>query len=527
MSVIPRDDAFDVDVVVAGMGPVGKMIALLLAKQGHSVIIADKKTSPYVLPRAVAHDAEIARILQSAGLPPDSMPDCVEPYDDMYVWVNAADEILHLVDWTGIDPSGWHNCYFYNQPGLEVHIDKKMRESGSIEAVRGAAVTLAGQDSSGVDVTIVDVESGAARSLRAKYLLGADGANSDTRRSVGIDWKDLGYFFDWLVVDVIPGEGSSVTHLAKQVADPKRPTTVVPAGPGRRRWEFMLLEGENADEMAKPDNIWKLLKKFGLDPSNASIERGVVYRFESGWAANWRKGRVMLLGDAVHKMPPFAGQGLAAGFRDCLNLSWKLNLVLRGLATEALLESYTSERSQHVSDFIDFSVSLGSIICITDPTQAVERDLAMISDREAGRLPEPPPAPRLGDGLFEGESGGYLSWQGEITVGDGVIPKKFDDVFGAGALILSDASLAADLSNEELQSLALVGISVTSCRGTSERGIAQFNDIEGTYARWFADLNAEAVLVRPDFYVYGTARNASEVSALTQSFLSALVDGTA
>jgi len=521
MSVQSRENTFDV--VVAGMGPVGKMIALMLAKRGHSVLIADKKSASYPLPRAVAHDAEIARILQSAGLPPDSMPDCVEPYDDMYVWVNANDEILHLVDWTGLDVSGWNNCYFYHQPGLEVHIDQKMRETGHVEVVRGAGVTIVGQDSDGVTVDLIDVESGAVRTLRAAYVLGADGANSDTRHSVGIEWKDLGYFFDWLVVDVIPGAGSNITHLAKQVADPKRPTTVVPGGPGRRRWEFMLLEDENAEEMAKPENIWKLLATFGLDPSNAAIERGVVYRFESGWAENWRKDRVLLLGDAVHKMPPFAGQGLAAGFRDCLNLSWKLDLVLKGLASEDLLDTYTSERSEHVSDFIDFSVSLGSIICITDPEQAAQRDKAMIADREAGRLPEPPPAPRLGAGVYEGDNGGYLSWQGHVTTSTHDSPVKFDDAFGAGALILADTQLASGLSDHDLEALTALGIRVAAFGGQELAGIAHFTDVDGTYATWFANLGAHAVLVRPDFYVYGTALAASDVAHLAQSFIATVV----
>ncbi len=520
MSESSPEDTFDV--VVAGMGPVGKMVALMLARKGHTVLVADKRASPYGLPRAVAHDAEIARILQSVQLPPDSMPDCVEPYDDLYVWVNADDETLLLIDWTGLDPSGWHNTYFYNQPGLEAHIDRKMREHSNVQAIRGSAVTVNRQDQSGVDVTLTDVESGRSRSLRAKYVLGADGANSDTRRAIDIGWTDLGYFFDWLVVDVIPGPDSDITHLAKQVADPKRPTTVVPAGPGKRRWEFMLLDGENPEEMAAPENIWKLLSTFGLDSSNASIERGVVYRFESGWASDWRRDRVILLGDAAHKMPPFAGQGLAAGFRDCLNLSWKLDLVLKGLAPDELLNTYGSERSPHVSDFINFSIGLGSIICITDPAQAAARDAAMLADRAAGRLPEPPPAPRLGEGLFTGDAGGYLSWQGHVTSEGQVVPERFDDEFGAGSLIVSDSVLLEGLDGETLERLASLGINVTTFGGPATTRAISFDDVEGKYAQWFAAIGAEAVLVRPDFYVYGTARTAPDVTNLARSFVSAV-----
>jgi 3-(3-hydroxy-phenyl)propionate hydroxylase len=505
------------DVIVAGMGPVGKMIALMMARKGHSVLISDKKSSPYVLPRAVAYDAEIARVLQSVNLRSDSMPDSVEPYDDMYVWVNANDEILHLVDWTGIDPSGWNNVYFYNQPGLERHIDDRMREQKSLEAVRGASVVVTGQDADGVDAELVDVESGAVRKVRAKYLLGADGANSETRRSVDIRWNDLGYFFDWLVVDVIPGPGSNITHLARQVADPSRPTTVVPAGPGKRRWEFMLLDGEDPEEFAKPENVWKLLEKFDLNPGNAEIERGVVYRFGSGWAEGWRKRRVMLIGDAAHQMPPFAGQGLAAGFRDCINLAWKLDLVLKGKAKDTLLDTYSTERTPHVSDFINFSMELGKIICITDLDQAAARDAAMIADREAGRQAEPPPAPRLGDGLFTGDAGGYLSWQGQITVKGG--PKsKFDDAFGCGALILEDGSLATDLSDADIDALESLGVVVVTFGTSSNSRIKEFVDADGTYATWLSMVGDKAVLVRPDLYVYGSGSSATEVATLATTF---------
>src|ERR1700709_2320556 len=113
------------DVLIIGMGPVGKLIALLLARAGHSVLITDRKADTYELPRAVAHDAEIARILQSAGLPPGSMPDAVEPYDDLYTWINGDGDVLHQVDWRGIDPSGWNNTYFYNQPALARNLESK------------------------------------------------------------------------------------------------------------------------------------------------------------------------------------------------------------------------------------------------------------------------------------------------------------------------------------------------------------------------------------------------------------------
>lgn len=513
-----------VEVLVVGMGPVGKMAALLLGRAGRQVLVTERKERGYPLPRAVAHDAEIARILQHAGLPVDSMPDAVEPYDDLYVWVNGDDEVLHEVDWTGIDPSGWNNTYFYNQPALEAHLDEQLRMQPSVRIERGVSARVETQDPDGVDVVVRVESTGEERHERARYVLAADGATSAVRRSLDIGWNDLGYFFDWLVVDVLPQEGLTVTHLAKQVADPARPTTVVPGGPGRRRWEFMRLPGETVEELTEPARIWQLLEPFGVTPANAEVERGVVYTFNSGWATEWRRDRVFLLGDAAHQMPPFAGQGLAAGFRDCLNLAWKLALVLDGDAAPALLDTYTTERAMHVSDFIDFSMSLGRIICILDPEQARARDAAMLADRASGRTPEPPPAPRLGPGLHVGDAGGYLSWQGRITTAEHPDEARYDDVFGPASLILADASLAAGLDDAARSALAAAGVALTAFSGESD-GIASFVDRDGTYADWFARLGARAALIRPDFAVFGTAADPDAVAALVHRFLDGLRTG--
>jgi len=495
--------------------------------------VLERKDQAYALPRAVAHDAEIARLLQHAGLPPDGMPDAVEPYDDMYVWVNGEGQTLHLVDWTGIDPSGWNNTYFYNQPALKAHLDAALRAQPLAVLRRGVAATVTSQDGAGVDVVVTSLGSAKKSTVRARWVLAADGAASATRTGLGIDWNDLGYFFDWLVVDVLPGAGLNLTHLAKQVCDPARPTTVVPAGPGRRRWEFMRLEGESVEELTRPERIWQLLEPFGVRPDTATLERGVVYTFNSAWASQWRRDRVFLLGDAAHQMPPFAGQGLAAGFRDCLNLAWKLDLVLRGLADDRLLDTYTAERETHVADFIQFSMALGQIICMTDLEQARARDSRMTAEFASGRIPEPPPAPRLGPGLHSGSTGGYLSWQGRITTADHPKPMRYDDVFGSGTLVLADHRLARELDAGQISALARCGIQMTTFDPASRPSAAApgrqavpatFNDVNGTYATWLGQLGAKAVLVRPDFYVFGSASNAGQIQALVSSFLTSLTD---
>lgn len=508
------------DVVIIGGGPVGKMAALMLGRQGHSVLLCERKEQPYPLPRAVVADAEVARIFQRVGMPVDSMPDAVEPYDDLYIWVNGSDEMLHQVDWRGIDPSGWHNTYFYNQPSVERHLRSELAKQPGVVTRQGTTARLISQDEYGVQVELRSTD-GRVETARGRYAIGADGANSAVRAAIGVDWTDLGYFFDWLVVDVIPRPGLVVTTLAKQIADPARPTTVVPGGPGRRRWEFMRLEGESVEELTRPERIWELLAPFGVTPENAEVERGVVYTFASGWASNWRADRVFLAGDAAHLMPPFAGQGLAAGFRDCLNLTWKLDLVLRELAPDALLDTYDAERAAHVSGFIDFSISLGKIICIIDPEAARQRDEAMIAARASGLDPEPPPAPRLGHGVHAGDQGGYLSYQGQVTTVEHPQQVRFDDVFGSGALILTSAAQADALTSSQLEELAAVGITVAcSDPATRERpGVHRFADVNGTYAGWLGAIGGDSVLVRPDFYVFGVGNGADGGRDLAAAYL--------
>jgi len=124
------------------------------------------------------------------------------------------------------------------------------------------------------------------------------------------------------------------------------------------------------------------------------MERHTVYRFQAHWAQRWRAGRVLIAGDAAHLMPPFAGQGMCAGLRDVYNLVWKLDLVLRGVATDHLLDSYGTERTPHVRHFIDVSIGLGKVICVPDEHEAAQRDTqlrAAIADPSLA--PPPPPRP--------------------------------------------------------------------------------------------------------------------------------------
>lgn len=504
------------DVIIVGCGPVGLCLALLLARNGRKVAVIERHKSIYALPRAIAFDHEVARILNLLGLMEPMQPFLAAP--GKYQWRSAKGETLFVLDWTEESISGFRNSYFFSQPQLEQVMNDAAAADPLITVYRGFEVTDFEQNDRGVTLAargfpVADREV----TLHGAYLVGADGANSAVRAGMGASLIDLGFKADWLVVDVLPLPGERLPFdddLAIQICDPLRPTTVVSGGPGRRRWEFMALEGETLADLNSIERAWELLLPFGLTPANAVLERHAVYTFRGAVADQWRRERVFIAGDAAHLTPPFAGQGLCAGFRDAAALAWRLDLALQGLASEALLDSYGTERADHAQAWVMNAIELGKVICVLDPAAAAGRDAGMLAARAAGL---PPPSsgilPRLGPGMtLPDRSGGTLGHAGELRQGDR--SAHIDDLLGSGFQLVSRLGDPASTLSPGARKLfeALHGTSVDLGPGSV------VVDINGIYSRWFEELHADTVLIRPDFYVFGVASGPGGAETLMQAF---------
>jgi 2-polyprenyl-6-methoxyphenol hydroxylase-like FAD-dependent oxidoreductase len=518
----------DFDIAIVGYGPVGQTAAILLGRLGYEVGVFERWPELYPRPRAVHYDDEVARVFQRLGIS-SQLRAITEPATE-YEWQNADGESLLFVDRTQPGSSGWPGATMFCQPELEQLLDGTAKSVPSVHVHqgweardvrdRGTHASLSLRAGHAVDGQWVASEH--EREVSARFVVGCDGANSLVRERIGTPLEDLGFAFDWLIADTVPRDPGLLAGVNLQRCDPERPTTLVSGGPGRRRWEWMLLPGEAREQLEDPDRVWDLLARSGIDRSDVSLERLAVYTFRACWAESWRNGRMLIAGDAAHLMPPFAGQGMCAGIRDALTLSWHLDLVLKGKAHDSTLDAYTSERRGHVQQAIATSVELGKVICIADPAEAAARDQALLAlaaepDAPAIELPAAALGPGIHDGVCEGNgpgAAGSLFPQGRVAA-DGESRLLEDTIDSGFALYALDVDPRALLDHEARRCLEALGCALVQLE-SADAG-------QQIYRDWFAPYECTVALVRPDFYVFGIAEaTVADTSALVRRLQAAL-----
>jgi 3-(3-hydroxy-phenyl)propionate hydroxylase len=344
----------DVDVLVVGYGPVGGAIAGLLGRYGVRTLVVDKSPGIFMAPRAIALDNEALRILQMVGIPPDAFAQVSIPYVRLhsprlgqFAQVNTAGSI-----------DGYPKLVTFYQPELEQRLRANAQRHPCVSVRTGVEMARFTEESEGV-TAVLRAADGAEERVRAKYLVGADGANSKIRAAIGEDFDGMTYGEDWLVVDGL-GVRGDFDHV-EFLCNPARPAVHMVAPGDRHRWEFMLRPGETREQMEKDSTVEELLRPWGK-PGEIRVERKAVYRFQARVCARFSKGRVFLAGDAAHLTPPFVGQGLVAGLRDAVNLSWKLAWVVHGRAAPSVLDTYDQERRPHAARMIALARWMGRLV---------------------------------------------------------------------------------------------------------------------------------------------------------------------
>lgn len=506
------------DLVVVGCGPVGAVAGNLAGRAGLQTLVLDRSPEVFTLPRAIHFDAHIMRILQQAGVAHEMLP-------HLRVWKSstfygADSRPIRVHQWPTDAPYGWKAHYLFYQPTLEAILRQGLTRFDNVEVGLGVEMVDLRHQQDHVSVTVRDSATKETREIRARYVIGADGASSTVRTSSGIQLKDGGFDEPWLVVDVLCDRQLGRPDESEMFCDPKRPSTRVPGPGNHHRWEFMLLPGETPEDIQRPQSLKALLAPWvGMD--EVTLLRASVYRFHSLVATSWRQDRTFLAGDAAHQTPPFLGQGLCHGIRDVQNIIEKIVAVLDGGPTEALLSSYEAERRPHVAQIIDMAVSSGREICLLDPAAAAERDRWMRQAASTGELPRTTfqGMPPLRGGLFSDTPGaGELFFQ--PTVFRRGLEQPFDDAYAPQVVVVTEHSTVS-MVKSATDRLGVPVLAVAHPSGNGEQTCdadALCRDPH-VYA-WFGQRRIRVAIIRPDRYVHGTATDAHQAQTLLAEALS-------
>ncbi|GAA2373142.1 bifunctional 3-(3-hydroxy-phenyl)propionate/3-hydroxycinnamic acid hydroxylase [Dactylosporangium salmoneum] len=517
----PRDR---VDVVVVGAGPVGLTLANILGARGIDVLVVDEREALIDYPRGVGIDDESLRTFQSIGLVTQVQRHTIP--NQILRFVNGKGRLLAEIAPSGND-FGWPKRNGFVQPLVDAELLTGLARHASVETAWQVRMETyeAGADAVTVRLRKPD---GSVREVRTRYLVGCDGGRSMTRQLLGTTFDGTTSETRWVVVDIENDPlGSPNSYVG---ADPARPFASISIAHGIRRFEFMVMADEPDEEVERPEFLHRLLAPFVPRPAEARIIRHRVYTHHSRIAGTFRRGRVLIAGDAAHLMPVWQGQGYNSGIRDAANLGWKLAAVVSGACHEDLLGTYDAERRGHAKAMIELSTTVGRIISIRS------RPLAWLRDRLAGAASLLPslkryivemrfkPMPRYESGAIVPISGpqspvGRLFIQPQVQTADGTA--LLDDAIGDWFAVLCwNNDPTAILDDGALKIWRGLGARLVAIVPRAQLGRAAFppevlvvGDL-GRLKTWFDAHTESVVFLRPDRCVAAAsiAQQASDVS---------------
>lgn len=521
-STSPRtsaDDRVDADVVIVGAGPTGLMSANLLGSYGIRTIVLEAGAALIDYPRGVGMDDETLRTFQTAGLVEQVLPHTV-PHQ-LLVFVDRRQRDLARMAPPTAD-FGWPRRNGFVQPLADRVLREGLERFPHVDIRFDATVTAFRQLADRVELTVTG--AGGENTVTASYALGADGGRSITRKSQGISFTGTSSSEDWLVIDI--DDDPLGRPGAYVCADPQRPYVSISIPHGIRRFEFMLLPGETAQDADREEFVRDLLDPL-VSRADVNIIRHRVYTHHSRIAGAFRSGRVLLAGDAAHLMAVWQGQGYNSGIRDAFNVSWKIAMVVHGLAGESILDTYDLERREHAKAMIQLSRWVGNVISLRNRLAAGARDLFF---RSISRIPRMKtyivtmrfkPMPRMHSGALSSYRATAASPVGQLFIQPAVATResastRMDDAVGPWFALLAWNNDPARLLDADSRAfLDRIGARLFTVRPAvqldwddprgQDEAVTVLGDLDGSLKRWFDARPESVLLLRPDRIIAGAA----------------------
>jgi 3-(3-hydroxy-phenyl)propionate hydroxylase len=500
----------EVPVLVVGSGPTGLLAANLLGTYGIETLLVERNATTSSLPKAILLDDEGLRALQAVALADEVSAHVIQGYGARYY---SPDGQCFATVEAPVTEHGFHRRNAFLQPDLERIMARGLVRFGSVTARYRTTVTGLEMRNDHVEVT-AETADGERAHVRCGFVLACDGGRSTVRDLLDIPMTGATDSRDWVVVDTVNDPDGD--RFSKFFCDPRRPMVSIPAPGGGRRYEFMIMPGEDPAAMATPEQIAAVLVRFRAIAA-PDILRGVVYTFHARVAERLSAGRVLLLGDAAHLSPPFAGQGMNAGLRDAFNVAWKVALATKGVAAPEIVASYETERRKPIVEMIDYAVALGAIVMPTGRFD--DRTIEVISAALAGKPPQgggvslrPRPQAvyddgwlRRGTGASERDHVGRPLPQPMVRTSDGSAC-RLDEVLGLGFAVVGvgdeTASALGRLDQPVWNRLGIRRVLVAAAdvvaAGAAQVTVVALDD--DRHSRLSA-LSGHLLVVRPDRFV--------------------------
>lgn len=499
---------FDADVAIIGYGPSGLAAALCLGHYGIKTVAFERDKDIYPRARAVTVSDWTMRCFQSLGLDQE-LAETMDPTVALR-WVTYSGQQIMRMDFPPSRLGRHPTSYAIYQPSMEkVLRAANERHSDCVDVRYGVEVIDLQQDENGVTVSSKNLVTGEINTTRARYVLACDGGASATRERLGIKLIGETREVKWVVIDARVKRWWPERHILTFWSDSKRPVVDIALAQGNHRWEFPLEPHESEADFSTHEQLWKLLNSLGVTSDDVEIHQHAFYRHHIRHAERWQEGRVFLLGDAGHLMPPWAGAGMQSGIRDAFNIAWKLREVLKGRLPASLLETYEAERAPNVAFYTGVAVQLGRLI----QQQLSEQELAAMAPKPG----EPPPEPPL---LWNPwyEAGWFTGSLGPDSAVGKMIPQPrvgdahgrlcwLDEQLGTGFTLLGDGvDPRSLLSEQELEAWNALGAQYLCILSPDQRGkgVDDIVDLDGALLSWMRGFGAKVIAVRPDRFVAAT-----------------------
>ena len=517
MDTRTSDSDLSSDVVIVGAGPVGLLIANYLGAQGIAVLVLDACADLIDYPRGVGMDDECLRSFQAVGLVQEVLPHTT-PFQWMR-FVTGKGRCFASIE-PRTDEFGWPRRNAFIQPLADRVLCDGLSRYPNVRVL--FAHTLEHLTQSANNVTLQVKSKTASVRITARYVMGCDGGRSTVRKLLQIPFEGKTDANRWVVIDL--RNDPLGTPNAYMHCDPARPYVSIALPHGIRRFEFMLFEGEAEGDVVTPETLRAMLGKVVPDPDRVDMIRARVYTHNARLAARFRDKRVLLAGDAAHIMPVWQGQGYNSGMRDATNLAWKLALVVRGLANDALLDTYGEERREHAAAMIALSQTAGKIFSPTNPFVVALRDgitwllnyIPPVKRYFVEMRFKPMPRYRTGalvyaDGVDVGSPVGKMFIQPRVTADVGGLPVKLDDVLGSSfAIVCWGVDPTYWMSPATRHFWTVLGAQIISVRPNTQLehemaqqppGVKIVGDTDGRFKEWFGNHSSSIVFLRPDRFV--------------------------